>query len=146
MSDELRRRGGRPPKPAAPGKRVKLSLMVDPETKELLDKARESGRTQAQEAERLIALGRLFEEHGRWTLPVEFQQTALELLVAHSNGPAAVIPYLMSKATDEEQRWLLWNTLRSALDTWLANNPTRPPAREQAPAQYDDKGDSTHAS
>jgi hypothetical protein len=144
-SEELRRRGGRRPKPAAPGKRVSLGLRVDAETKALLDAARDQGRSQAEEAARYIRLGIEFDKHGRWTLPMELQHLAVELIVAHSNGPTAVIPYLMSKARDEEQRWLLWCALRSALDTWLANNPMRPPASEQTRAKDNDNDDSTNA-
>jgi hypothetical protein len=54
------RRTGRPPKEAEPGTRVSLGLKVTAETKALIDKrARQSGRTQSQEAELLLDQARM---------------------------------------------------------------------------------------
>jgi hypothetical protein len=134
---DTRRRTGRPTKPAAPGKKVKLGLLVTPETKALLDSARGNGRTQAEEAERLIELGRLFEEFGRFTLPRELQPVAIELIAAYCGGPGALIQYLMRSAADEDERWLRWNSYRSAIDSYRANHPIRPPTQRETA----DKGD-----
>jgi hypothetical protein len=126
---DLRRRGGRPTKPAVPGKKkIKLSLVVPAETKNVLDAARESGRTQAEEAIRLINLGRLFEEHGRFTLPKELQHRAIEMLAADTSL-GAIVNYLMSRdAPDEDARWYRYHELASALLTYRANHPIRQPA------------------
>jgi hypothetical protein len=58
-----RKRIGRPMKPPAKGKRISLGLKVTAELKNDLDKlAAKSGRTQSQEAERLIELALRFDE------------------------------------------------------------------------------------
>jgi predicted transcriptional regulator len=55
MTQEHRKRLGRPPKPPTPGTRVALGLKVTPEIKRRLDQAaRKSGRTQSQQAELMI--------------------------------------------------------------------------------------------
>jgi hypothetical protein len=69
------------------------------------------------------------------------QELATELIAAHSSGPTGLINYLMSGAATAEERWLRWNSLRSALDTWLAHNPLRPPPFEQPPQPDVEEGD-----
>jgi hypothetical protein len=106
VSDALRRRGGRPTKPANPGaKKVKLSLVVPAEIKIQLDAARLNGRSQSEEALRLIELGRVFERHGRFTLPPEMQSAAVELLVAREAGMRSLFRYLLTRdaPTGKEQ-------------------------------------------
>jgi hypothetical protein len=57
------KRIGRPLKPPAKGKRVSLGLKVTAEAKRHIDKAaQDSGRTQSQEAERLIESALLYAE------------------------------------------------------------------------------------
>jgi hypothetical protein len=144
MDSDLKRRGGRPTKPATPGnKKIKLSLVVPAETKALLDAAREAGRSQAEEAVRLIGLGRKFEEHGRFLLPVELQQLAIEQLAAHANGPAAVQAYLVNQVP-EEQRPLIAQMLAMGALELVARYPlsahhpedtTKPAATVEPPAE-----------
>jgi hypothetical protein len=64
MSQLTRKRIGRPVKPPAKGtKRVPLGLKVATDIKDDLDKlATKSGRTQSQEAERLIEIALRFDE------------------------------------------------------------------------------------
>jgi hypothetical protein len=50
---------GRPMKPPTPGKRTTISAMVSPEMKQYVDAtARANGRSQAQQIEHLLQLGR----------------------------------------------------------------------------------------
>jgi hypothetical protein len=127
MRSELSRRGGRPTKPAASGeKKIKLSLVVTPETKRLLDAAREQGRTQAEEATRLIQLGRLFENFGRFLLPPELQKTAIELIAAKSAGVPGMINHLMSEGGADEQ-WHIGQHIISTVLTYFANHQIRRP-------------------
>jgi TraY domain len=138
-------RGGRPSKPAVPGSRAVLGLRVTAETKNLLDEAaKRSGRTQAQEAERLIELGRLFEEFGRFTLPPEMQPLAVELITAYSAGPNSLILYLMSSAANEEERWFRWHSYRVAIDSYRANHPIHPPSEPAAPGNGDSDRNEGH--
>jgi len=64
MSQPAKKRIGRPVKPPGKGtKRVSLGLKVNDEIKDDLDKlAAKSGRTQSQEAERLIEIALRFDE------------------------------------------------------------------------------------
>ena|SRR5438552_152563 len=142
------RRTGRPTKPAAPGKKVKLGLLVTPKTKAFLDSARGNGRTQAEEAERLIELGRLFEEFGRFTLPPEQQQQAVELLAAFSAGSWALVRYFVEhRQPEEKERWLRWQSILTAVESYPYNNPIRwrpedeakAERQQQSPAAGDDK-------
>src|SRR5215469_6107716 len=95
---EMVKRGGRPAKPATPGKLAVLGLRVTAETKNMLDAAaKASGRTQAQEAERLIEVGRTWERFGRFTLPPELQVRAVELLTADEQGPRSLFRYLLTR-------------------------------------------------
>ena len=56
MTDQTKR-AGRPTKQAEPGTRVSLGLKVTPEMKRRLDEAaKQSGRTQSQEAEMRLEL------------------------------------------------------------------------------------------
>lgn|SRR5215471_2869645 len=128
MRSELSRRGGRPTKPAASGeKKIKLSLVVTPDTKRLLDAAREQGRTQAEEATRLIQLGRLFEAHGRFTLPLELQKRAIEWIASDGNW-GAIVNYLMTRdAPDEAELYYRVQGLYSALASFVANHQIRRP-------------------
>jgi hypothetical protein len=137
MDDDLRRRGGRPTKPAEPSeKKIKLSLTVPAETKVALDAARESGRTQAEEAVRLIHLGRLFESFGRFTLPPEQQQRAVELLTIFSGGASPLVGYFIEHdGPDEKERWLRWQSIHSAVLSYRANNPLRWSPEDEAKAE-----------
>jgi hypothetical protein len=90
--------------------------------------AKKSGRTQAQEAERLIELGVLFEEHGRFAVPKELQARVVELLTADTSL-GSMVRYLMERdAPDEDARWYRYHELASALLTYRANHPIRQPA------------------
>jgi hypothetical protein len=107
--------------------------------------AKTSGRTQAQEAERLIELGRVFEQFGRFTLPPELQETAVQLLSAHAGGLGTVITYLIEQGESANERWAAWQGLYSALWTYRANHPELFPdrgaenaAKEQQPGPADE--------
>jgi len=130
MNSERKR--GRPTKTATPGeKKIKVSLVLPAETKNDLDAGREQGRTQAEEAARLIGLGRLFEQFGRFTLPPEMQSQAVELYAAHSGGAWAEINYLMTCGSpDEAERWHRWHNYYLALLSYRANHHIHEPSEK----------------
>ena len=91
---KARARTGRPPKPPTPGQRMSLGLKVTAEIKARLDKvARETGRTQSQEAE--LRLERSFERED--LLPQV-------LKLAYGDKPAELLmqvgPMLMDPSMD----------------------------------------------
>jgi hypothetical protein len=130
------RRGGRPIKPATPGKKVKLGLLVPAEVKDDLDAGKNSGRTQGEEAVRLMQLGRLFEQFGRFTLPPEQQKQAVELLAAFSDGSWALVRYFIEHGQPKEkERWLRWQSILTAVESYPYNNPIRWRPEDEAKAE-----------
>jgi hypothetical protein len=135
-AEELRARGGRPTKRPTPGRKARIGIVVDYATKELLDGARQYGRSQSEEAARLIALGKLLENNERWLLPPALQHLAVELIAAHDAGPGSVVRYLIEKAPDDGERWAVWYQLRSAIESYIANHPMRrPDEQREEPAE-----------
>jgi hypothetical protein len=144
---KMARRGGRPAKVAAPGQRAVLGLRVRADIKNLLDAtAKASGRTQAQEAERLIELGLAWEQQGRFTLPAELQHVAIELLAANAAGLLGIIHHVMERGSPgETERYYRAHAFYSAFETYLANHPIRKP-EEKEPAMAPPAGVETQQS
>jgi hypothetical protein len=104
LHHRLQERKGRPPKPPVPGERISLGLKVTAAIKSRLDQAaRESGRTQSQEAE--IRLERSFE---REDLLSEALTLAYGRKVA---GILLAVAYVMDAASRLTER-NTWNPFR----------------------------------
>jgi hypothetical protein len=102
-------KGGRPTKRPLAVKKAKLSLLVPPETKGWLDESRQAGRTQAEEAVRLIGLGRLFEQ-----------------ITAYAEGPSGLVHFYMTSGNPSElEHAVRWHALYGSVLTYRANHPIR---------------------
>lgn len=103
-------RRGRPNKPATPGRRSALGLRVTAQIKELLDsRARQSGRTQSQEAELLIELSSRAEQRLDQALELVYGQqlAGLLTLLGHAMREVGRVAGFMSTQTLEgAENWI----------------------------------------
>jgi hypothetical protein len=76
---------------------------------------------------RLIQLGRLFEAHGRFTLPLELQKRAIDW-IASDGSWSGIVNYLMTRDTpNEAELYYRMQGLYSALASFVANHQIRRP-------------------
>jgi hypothetical protein len=120
MAQGDKKRIGRPPKAAPPGKRVALGLKVTSEIKQRLDEeARKNGRTQSQQAELMIE--RAFQQEKAFgsgsVAPLAFLMTSSFAVaagksdwttdpIAYGNGVAAVLDALLREFPNGADRTL----------------------------------------